>query len=314
MTIYPANKQLSDYSLIFREFRFHLSVNRIVRSFPVHRHDFLECSLVLEGEGHETVNGITHKMEPGTFTFLLPHQVHEIAVLPDKPIKLFNCMFDAELLTLVTGGPGGLGDLLFDKTGGPAFVYLEGEELRRVTGIFADLQKECLQHDRGSWCKEMIRLKLTELLISFGRCRRNKQKEEGQPLPERHSEGAVWPVIQYIETHYREDISLKGVAALFGVSAPYLSSEIKKRSGLNFLRLLHTIRIQHACGLLLSTSMTGMDIAVEVGFNSYKAFMRIFKEHKSMTPGEYRRENRRNAWDLKRKESSPDSAADINGG
>lgn len=287
MTLYPSNKQLSDYPQIQEAFPFHLTVNELTRPFPAHRHDFLECSLVLEGEGWEVVNGIRHRMSPGTFTFLLPFQVHELGVAPGQVLRLYNCMFDREWLTFGMNGGGLLGKLLFREEGGEAFVQLPADEMEEVAGLFRSMEREAAKKDR--WSREMVRLKLSELLIRFDRLLGPRGIMKAGELPEK---GSIWPAIRHIQYHYREDLTLAGLAKEFGFSIPYLSAEIKRKTGMNFLALLHSIRIQHACGLLLSTSLTGMDIAVEAGFNSYKAFMRNFRAAMGMTPGEYRRENR----------------------
>jgi AraC-like DNA-binding protein len=286
LTLYPANKQLTDYPQIQGEFPFLLSINELTRPFPAHRHDFLECSLVLEGEGWEVVNGIRHEMSPGTFTFLLPFQVHELGVASGKALRLYNCMFDREWLTFGMNGGGLLGKLLFREEGGNAFVQLSEEETAEIAALFGSMEREVAEN--GRWSREMVRLKLSELLIRFDRFRGPRGIIRTGELPER---GSVWPAIRHIQYHYREELTLAGLAKEFGFSIPYLSAEIKRKTGMNFLALLHSIRIQHACGLLLSTSLTGMDIAVEAGFNSYKAFMRNFRATMGMTPGEYRREN-----------------------
>ncbi|UUZ86576.1 AraC family ligand binding domain-containing protein [Paenibacillus sp. P26] len=40
-------------------------------SVPSHRHDFIEFSFVLEGQGKEWINGTEHEMRPGTVVLLL---------------------------------------------------------------------------------------------------------------------------------------------------------------------------------------------------------------------------------------------------
>lgn len=99
----------------------------------------------------------------------------------------------------------------------------------------------------------------------------------------------IWKVLAYIHAHYREPLALGDIARIYGLSVPYLSSKIKQRAGVTFTRLLHDIRIRHACSLILSTDMSHLDVALEVGFNSFKTFSRLFRERMGMTPSEYRK-------------------------
>ncbi|MDQ0061420.1 AraC family transcriptional regulator [Paenibacillus harenae] len=285
MTIFPMNKDLSDYEMIAADFPFYVSINEVRHSFPAHRHDFLECSLVIEGEGHETINGIRHPMRRGTFTFLLPYQVHDIVTYSQAPIRLFNCMFAMELLvsSVKTGSPY-LQSLLTENQ--QPFLHLENDELVQFEKLMLSLYNEYNQthHFRN----ELLALKLHEILMLFQRIRVSRQGTDSQERAYLAGNGSIWPVIEYIHYHYREDLSLSGLSEHFRIPPSRLSVDIKKHAGINFLHLLHKIRIRHACALLSATDMSILDIALEVGFSSYNVFGRLFREYKGITPTEYR--------------------------
>lgn len=288
MTIYPVNKHLNDYPEIMDRFPFFVSVNEVPRLFPAHRHDFLECSLVLEGEGYETINGKPHQMLPGTFTFLLPYQVHEIAANPGKPLRLYNCMFDMRLIWHSSGPGSQLASLLLDE-GKPSFFHLQDSDKPIFTALFDTLLKE--YEGKRQWREQMMQLKLNELLVTFDRLRGDDIRNAGSYPATPGTR--VWQVLQHMHAQYREPISLSVLAEKYDLSVPYLSSEIKRRAGQNFIHLLHEIRIRHACSLIVSTDMSYFDISVEVGFNSFKTFSRLFREHNGVTPSEFRKRHRK---------------------
>jgi YesN/AraC family two-component response regulator len=116
-----------------------------------------------------------------------------------------------------------------------------------------------------------------------------QKKPAAHPHDKKKQRGSVWKVIQYIHTHYREDLTLSGLAERFGFSVPYLSELFKRAVGLNFVTFVHEVRLRQACGLLISTEMSVLDIALESGYGSYNTFARIFKESKGMTPASYRK-------------------------
>jgi len=276
---------LADYSFISERFPLHISVNQIFRHFPAHRHDFLEFSLVIGGEGYEIINGEKHAMRSGTCTFLLPYQVHEIVTLSAQPLRLYNCIFDMNILFRVPDAEPGLRELVLSGGNLPSFIHLNRPEDEGIARILEDMLEEYA--GKGLWRNGLLLVKLAELLIRFDRLRRRERAERIRTV--RESPGsAIWQVVHYIHTNYREPITLSALAARFGISRSHLSEEIKRCIGLNFVRFLHEIRINHALSLLVSTSMDLCDIAAEVGFGSYKTFCRIFRELKGVAPGEYR--------------------------
>jgi YesN/AraC family two-component response regulator len=95
-------------------------------------------------------------------------------------------------------------------------------------------------------------------------------------------------IIYYIHLHYSEDITLASIAQDFYFNKNYLS-ELFGKSGASFTRLLHEIRIYHACSLLLTTDMQINDIGFQVGFNSTETFFRVFKKQRGVSPSEYRK-------------------------
>ncbi|MEF3304868.1 AraC family transcriptional regulator [Paenibacillus sp. GYB003] len=285
MTFYPASKQLNAYAALNKRCPLILTVNEVKRHFPAHRHDFLECSLVIGGEGYELINGDKHPMKPGTFTFLLPYHVHEIFTVSEQPLRLYNCMFDPNVLFRSSETGAGLKDLLFAKPGLPPSVHLSDEHFGKLAGILDEMMREYDGDD--AWRNDMLRLKLAEVLIRFDRIRR--AKKTARSADDSAGGGSVWPIVRHIYLHYREPMSLSELAELFGMSPSHLSEEIKKHLGITFVRFLHEIRIHHACSLLASTNIREYDIALEVGFGSYKTFSRLFRELKGVTPSDYRR-------------------------
>jgi len=100
---------------------------------------------------------------------------------------------------------------------------------------------------------------------------------------------SVWPIIHYIHRNYQEELTLTDLANLFTMSISRISEVIKQTTGQTFVHFLHDLRLRHACSLLVSTDMSVMEIAHEVGYGSYKTFARIFRESKGIAPKDYRK-------------------------
>jgi len=102
----------------------------------------------------------------------------------------------------------------------------------------------------------------------------------------------VETVTQYVAEHHAREIPLESVAALVGMSPSAFSRFFAKATGNGFSRFVNRVRIAKACELLAGTDDAITGICFEVGFNNVANFNRRFREQKSVTPREYRRQAR----------------------
>ncbi len=86
-----------------------------------------------------------------------------------------------------------------------------------------------------------------------------------------------------------EHLTLTQIAAQYNVSCEHLSRTFRKSLGLTFKEYLYSIRLTHACRLLLHTDKGILDIAMESGFPDLRFFSRQFDRVYHMTPKEYRK-------------------------
>jgi AraC-like DNA-binding protein len=297
MTFFP--KYLTDFPNKDSVLPLHISVNRIERAFDSHRHDFLEFSYVLSGSGTESINGVIHPMEPGTFTFVLPYQFHEIHASPGSPLILVNCMFGINIFMEI-GLDSGLSRLLDEAEHGlPPFYCFTGEDEARMRNKLSELIDEY----KGSqlWRSTMLKSGLAEVLIRFDRLRNDAIAQSAEPnsgtpkavvssLPSgAPKERQIGKVVHHLHTHYREPLALHALAEHYQVSPSYFSEWFKRSTGQTFLHFLHDVRLRHGCALLTTTDLSITEIALEIGYGSYKTFTRIFQDKKGITPSEYRK-------------------------
>ncbi|THF77741.1 helix-turn-helix domain-containing protein [Cohnella fermenti] len=94
-------------------------------------------------------------------------------------------------------------------------------------------------------------------------------------------------VIQYMQSHYMQDISLESCADRINVYSYTLSKTFKQVTGVNFVEYLTGIRLERAKELLAKTDWRINDIAEKVGYQP-TYFNRIFKKLEGLTPSQYR--------------------------
>jgi len=93
----------------------------------------------------------------------------------------------------------------------------------------------------------------------------------------------------YINEHYKENLSLKILADVMCMNSYYFSSFFKKNSGMNFKDFLNEIRLERAVSLLISTDKRIIDIAAEVGFSDERSFSKAFRKKYAESPMTYKR-------------------------
>lgn len=271
----------------YRGMRYSLEYAQNVSNSSPHRHNFLEFTYVTKGYGTETINGVKHIMQPGTFTVLLPYHVHEIYSSTENPLSFYLGGISLEAFFGPSKNNLGLNDLLFNSDEVlPAFVHFEGEILAKMDCMFREIYKEFTE--KLKWNDLNVISMLTEAMIMFDRTRDTFRNHKKSSLDEYQNDN-FWDILYYVHTCYMQNITLNSLANNFFINSFYISKLFKERMGINFVDFLHDIRIRHACSLLTSTEMPITDIAAEVGFNSYVTFTRVFFQRKGINASSYRK-------------------------
>lgn len=97
-------------------------------------------------------------------------------------------------------------------------------------------------------------------------------------------------ILQYIDEHFGENISLQTIADKVFFSTAYCSRFFKEKTGKNFSDYLLYVRMKHAVELLLENKKI-TDISSACGYRNPSYFTRVFREYYKCTPSEYVRSN-----------------------
>ena len=96
-------------------------------------------------------------------------------------------------------------------------------------------------------------------------------------------------VIEWLEVHYSENISISDAAHHVHLSPGYLNRYLKRHTRRNYSDLLKEIRIRASKKLLKETDLSVKAVARQTGYTDASYFARIFQESTGMTPTEFRR-------------------------
>ncbi|MVB10858.1 HTH-type transcriptional activator RhaR [Caprobacter fermentans] len=98
-------------------------------------------------------------------------------------------------------------------------------------------------------------------------------------------------ILQYIDGHYNEPLTLSSLARQFNFNYSYLSTYFHSHHSEGFSEYLNKERIRHAAELLRSDPLPISDVCEAVGYTDQSYFTRVFKKMTGITPREYRRKH-----------------------
>jgi AraC family transcriptional regulator len=125
---------------------------------------------------------------------------------------------------------------------------------------------------------------LTTHLIEHYSVRKHHTKEDTNSL----SSKDLRQVIDYIDAHLDQNLGLKDLANLVGISHHHFARLFKKSTGVSPGRYLIGCQLERATHLLASTNINIGEIAKRTGFSSHTHFGYVFRKHLSVTPNQYR--------------------------
>lgn len=113
-----------------------------------------------------------------------------------------------------------------------------------------------------------------------------------------HSDKNILCAQKYIESEYKNAISLENIAEKAMLSIRTLNRRFKASTGDTPTEYLQAVRIEAARYLLESTVESVDEITVSVGYEDTSSFRRLFKAHTRLTPTEYRKRFSVNNYEL----------------
>lgn len=157
----------------------------------------------------------------------------------------------------------------------------------------------CIQHSLESTRVELVELQLSgayvkkefiELRMLISQIYEKVLAEYTSVMEESGRNPYVIRAIQYINSNYRNNISLTDTAEYVGVSAQYLSHLINEECKKGFAELLNGKRVEVVCEMMRSHNYKVKEIVEKAGFNNYNYFFKVFKDVTGLTPVEYERQ------------------------
>jgi AraC-like DNA-binding protein/quercetin dioxygenase-like cupin family protein len=256
--------------------------------FPCHCHDELELTLVQAGKVSFQVDAKWFAAGAGQAVFVNSRELHAAYPAENASGVLEALVFSPNLLA----GPG------YDGLQERFIMPLLRKEYRPGTLIRgeSDWQQELLTHLAEIITLNRVKPFTYELLIKARLFKiaalliANSQRTLVRTSEaQRRQLSRIKTILQYIQTHYQQKISIKDLAAMENVSEAHFCRVFKQITRTTPLEYINCYRIRKAAQLLTDDQRKIIDIAMDVGFENFSYFIKTFKHYLQFTPSQYRK-------------------------
>ena len=277
-------KEPADYRQIKTGCGFSLIKKSHAITNPVrHFHPWWEILYIESGERTFFYANRTLHIMAGTFLCIAPGILHR-AVNPEGEVcSLYNVYFADDGIPLSEDNPHFSSRIPILQKIDPCIALLP-EVQSRVTSLFSKMGLEILSAEEG-W-QEMVWAYLSEILVTVSR---QKAQAGVAVQPSAEMNGHIAAVIDFLNMHYTESVSLASVAERFGLSASHLSRSFKEETHFGFVEYVNSLRITKACRMLTDKKLSVLEVAMQCGFGSLTQFGRCFRSLTGTNPLDYRK-------------------------
>lgn len=241
-------------------------------SRKIHWHDTLQIVYQLSGKSRVILRGRQYLMHEADLLVVNPYELHNAELLGSSAALSF--CFAQPLLSRLKGARFDCVSCLHTKWEQAKFTALRAELAALFQHYYSEQEErelELLSHAYS----------LFHLLLTGFRSDTDSEGGVDQPRVSR--------MMQYLHTHYTEEITLRDLARREYLTPNYLSQFFRNKLGTTFTQYLNEIRLDHCFFELCSTSKTVTEIALDNGFGRVDTFIEHFRRKYEITPGKFRK-------------------------
>lgn len=257
-----------------------------------HYHDDYELFLNLTPGLITMVNNTYYHINPGTLLLFNNMDLHRNYVTShmvdyDRYVLFFKPEYIRSLSSTQTDL---LECFLFRPFSDANVLPLPQKQVDYMTSTMNQILNISQAHPEQLYGQDLLlKLKLAELLIRVNSCYREYHHVKESVLNSHYSN--VYSIINYVHSHFQEDLSLDFLEKKFYINKFYLCTLFKEVTGFSPNQYIINCRISKAKELLMS------DINVETvcsltGFNNLSHFSRTFKKLTGDSPKQYQLKHR----------------------
>lgn len=248
----------------------------------LHCHDYYEIYFFMQGDIQFFVDDHIYKVIPGQFLIIPPFLMH--GVVERKELLQYergSLYMSSKALTNVSFGQINLEQYINKITNDGYCFTLSGNDSKTIKGLICNAESNCksvLPLDKFS-----VYSYIASILNVI--CHANSVSPTISPTTSGKS--LNYDILNYIDNHYYENLSISDIARHFGISTSGLMHTFAEYTNHSIYNYILYRRITRAKELMYTEASLN-DIAYKCGFNDYSNFLRAFKKHTGLSPKQYK--------------------------
>ena len=238
----------------------------------LHHHDFYEIYYLVSGDVEYLIEGKVVHVQPGDLLLISPKELHQVSIGAEKDAyeRYVLWIYKSALEKMSPEGTDLEDGLNPVQNGNTNLIRLTAKQRERVRELMEMLYQENGKQIFGSAL--MCHGLLMQLLVYINRLVRRHSADEEEAVD---SNVLVTEVVNFVNGHYRERLTLDDLAAQFYVSKYHLSHKFRKYMGTGVYNYILKKRLQTAKLLLAEGEHPG-SVSTKCGFKDYAGFYRAF--------------------------------------
>lgn len=241
-----------------------------------HAHSYAELFYIVGGDGQFRIEDELFPVKTDQLVIVNPDVIHTEVSYEAHPLEYI--VLGIEGLELHVGKHGDGRFCILDYRSGGDILTCMRHILRESQGLLEGYETVCQAY--------------MEILIV--RLMRSIRLTVAPPSTEKRASRQCATVRRYIDTHYKEQITLDMLAEQTHVNKYYLAHAFKEEYGISPIHYLNQRRIEESKYLLGYTDMSLSQISRVLGFSSASYFSQSFCKTVGMAPMEYRKSQKDN--------------------
>ena len=250
-----------------------------------HSHIRFEITLITAGSGIYTVGDRKYTITPGEIFVFAGNEQHCGTEVGKNGLKMINLHFEPRCLWGRSLDSLSVANANFCFQHSPNFENcIPAERAGQIRKLFLSITAEFAEkrNEYTLQIKSLLNMIIIELIRNFGYCDNlfSASKDKNR---------LIRKAAEYIDAHYRENLTLNSLARLSSLTPNYFSSLFREVSGIKLWDYINSRRIEAAVQLLKNdNNLNIIEIAAQCGFNNTANFNKAFKKTLGTTPTEYR--------------------------
>ncbi len=266
-----------------KDFEIQHKMDTYLQNVELHHHDFYEIFFLVSGDVTYSIEGRLYRVVPGDILLISPRELHQLFIKSDiEPYERYVLWIDPAMLARLSTETTNL-----EKCLNPARenysnqLRIPIEYMNEIRNLMESIYRESdCEGYGGDVMQESL---IARLLVMINRISDSKEeKSEEGPYTNTLVEG----VIDYVNEHYGEPLSLDDMAERLFVSKYHLSHEFRKQMGTGVYHYIQKKRVQIARQLLAHGEKPN-NVFRSCGFSDYAGFYRAFKAEYGAGPREF---------------------------